>query len=150
MIRKLYYYQFMKALLRLTVFTLATFLVAGTVLAVVIKETPRARSSNGDIILTWTTVDETGVQRFEVLRASWGGTAWSDFVVVGTIDQLKGNNSSYEFVDKSVFKTTAGIYGYRVRIINGQTPAPETDIVTVSHVSSAAKRTWGSIKAMFR
>lgn len=150
MIRKLYYYQFMKALLRLTVFTLATFLVVGTVLAVVIKETPRARSSNGDIILTWTTVDETGVQRFEVLRASWGGTAWSDFVVVGTIDQLKGNNSSYEFVDKSVFKTTAGIYGYRVRIINGQTPAPETDIVTVSHVSSAARRTWGSIKAMFR
>lgn len=140
----------MKALLRLTVFTLATFLVAGTVLAVVIKETPRARSSNGDIILTWTTVDETGVQRFEVLRASWGGTAWSDFVVVGTIDQLKGNNSSYEFVDKSVFKTTAGIYGYRVRIVNGQTPAPETDIVTVSHVSSAARRTWGSIKAMFR
>lgn len=140
----------MKALLRLTVFTFATFLLVGTLLAVVIKETPRARSSNGDIILTWTTVDETGVQRFEVLRASWGGTAWSDFVVVGTIDQLKGNNSSYEFVDKSVFKTTAGIYGYRVRIVNGQTPAPETDIVTVSHVSSAAKRTWGSIKAMFR
>lgn len=140
----------MKALLRLITFTLATFLLVGTLLAVVIKETPRARSSNGDIILTWTTVDETGVQRFEVLRASWGGASWSDFVVVGTIDQLKGNNSSYEFVDKSVFKTTAGIYGYRVRIINGQTPAPETDIVTVSHVSSAAKRTWGSIKAMFR
>ncbi len=129
---------------------LAVPLLIGTVLAVVIKETPKARSSNGDIIVTWTTVDETGVQRFDVLRASWAGNGWSDFVVVGTIDQLKGNNSTYEFIDKSVFKTTAGIYGYRIRIINGQTPAPETDIVTVSHTSSAAKRTWGSIKAMFR
>jgi hypothetical protein len=140
----------MKTILRLTLVVLAVPLLIGTMLAVVIKETPKARSSNGDIILTWTTVDETGVQRFDVLRASWGGSGWSDFVVVGTVDQLKGNNSTYEFIDKSVFKTTAGIYGYRIRIINGQTPAPETDIVTVSHTSSAAKRTWGSIKAMFR
>jgi hypothetical protein len=140
----------MKALLRLTAFSLTTFLLVGSLLAVVIKETPRARSSNGDIILTWSTADESGVQRFEVLRASWGGSGWSNFDVVGTVDQLKGNNSTYEYIDKSAFKTTAGIYGYRVRVINGQSPAPETDIVTVSHVSSAAKRTWGSIKAMFR
>jgi hypothetical protein len=140
----------MKRLSGLFVFVIVSFLSVGTVLAVVIKETPRARSVNGDIILTWSTVDESGVQRFEILRAVWSGSAWSDFLVVGTIDQLKGSGSSYEFVDKSVFKTTAGIFGYRIRIINGQTPAPETDIVTVSHLSSAARRTWGSIKAMFR
>ena len=139
-----------KAILRITLFILTMFLLVGTVLAVVIRERPKAWSSSGDIILTWTTVDETGVQRFDVLRATWAENRWSDFVVVDTVDQLKGNNSTYEFVDKSVFKTTGKVYGYRVRIINGQMPAPETDIVTVSHTSSAAKRTWGSIKAMFR
>ena len=71
-------------------------------------------------------------------------------MIVGSVDQLKGNNSSYEFVDKSAFKVTGGLYQYKVRVINGQVPAPETDIVTVSHLTSAAKRTWGSIKAMFR
>lgn len=140
----------MKALFKLSVFVVVTLFTVGTVFAVVIKETPRARSSNGDIVLTWNTVDETGVQRFEVLRSVWSGNSWGDFSVISSVDQLKGNNSSYEYIDKSVFKTSGSIYGYRIRIINGQTPAPETDIVTVSHVSSAARRTWGSIKAMFR
>lgn len=121
--------------------------VVGTLFAIVIKDRPTAQSNGSDVIVRWTTVDETGVQRFEVLRRSgWEG----DFLTIGTVDQLKGNNSSYEFIDKSAFKSSGGLYQYKVRIINGQNPAPETEIVTVSHMTSAAKRTWGSIKAMFR
>lgn len=115
--------------------------------AVVIKDKPVAYSSGGDIVLRWSTVDETGVQRFDILRRA--GTT-GDFAVIGSIDQLKGNNSTYEYIDRSVFKISSGIYQYKILIINGQAPPPETDVVTVSHVSSAAKRTWGSIKAMFR
>lgn len=137
----------MKALFKLSVFVAVTLFAVGTLYAVVIKDTPRARSSNGDIILTWNTVDETGVQRFDVL---WRAGTTGDFKVIGSIDQLKGNNSTYEYIDKSVFKGSGGIYQYRIRVINGQSPSPETEIVTVSHVSSAARRTWGSIKAMFR
>lgn len=122
-------------------------LVAATAAAVVIKERPTAQSNGSDVTVRWNTSDESGVIRFEVMRRS--GTA-GDFMVVGSIDQLKGNNSSYEFVDKSAFKTTDGIYQYKVRIINGQIPPPETEIVPVAHLTSTAKRTWGSIKAMFR
>ncbi len=124
--------------------TMSALLVAG----VIIKERPTAQSNGTDIIVRWVTVDETGVQKFEVLRRS--GMS-GDFFVIGTIDQLKGgNNSTYEYVDKSVFKSSAGLYQYKIRVINGETPAPETEIVTVSHLASAAKRTWGSIKALFR
>ncbi len=114
---------------------------------VIIKDKPVAYSSGGDIVVRWTTVDETGVMRFDVLRRA--GTS-GDFSVVGSIDQLKGNNSTYEFVDRSVFKISTGVYQYKIRIINGQNPPPESDVVTVSHVSSTPRRTWGSIKAMFR
>jgi hypothetical protein len=62
----------------------------------------------------------------------------------------EGNNSTYEFVDKQVFKATSGVYQYKIRIVDGTTPPNETEVVTVSHLSSAYKRTWGSIKAMFR
>lgn len=127
--------------------TLVLLVVAATAFSIVIKDRPTASSSGSDIVIRWTTVDETGVQKFEILRRA--GMA-GDFMVIGTVDQLRGNNSSYEFLDKSVFKTSGGIYQYKVRIVNGQSPAPETEIVSVSHVSSAAKRTWGSIKAMFR
>jgi hypothetical protein len=122
-------------------------LVGVSLHANVIRERPTANSSGGHIIIRWYTVDETGVQRFEVLRRA--GTT-GDFVIIGIIDQLKGNNSMYEFIDKDAFKVTAGIYQYKIRVINGQNPPPETEIVTVSHLSSAARRTWGSIKAMFR
>ena len=122
-------------------------LMAATVSAVVIKDRPTAQSNGNDVTIRWNTSDEGGVVRFDVLRRS--GTA-GDFMIVGSVDQLKGNNSTYEFVDKSAFKSTGGFYQYKVRIINGQVPAPETEIVPVAHLTSAAKRTWGSIKAMFR
>ena len=137
----------MRNLRRLIFLTLIAVLGVGTVLAIVIKDRPTAQSNGSDVVIRWTTVDESGVQKFEVLRRSgWTG----EFLVIGAIDQLRGNNSVYEFVDKSAFKAAGGLYQYKVRILNGQSPAPETETVSVSHVSSAAKRTWGSIKAMFR
>lgn len=137
----------MKRVPRYLIVSAAIAVLFATAYAVVIKDKPVAYSNGSDIVVRWSTVDESGVQRFDVLRRA--GTT-GDFTVIASVDQLKGNNSTYEYVDKSVFKVSSGIYQYVIRIINGQNPAPETDPVTVSHVSSAAKRTWGSIKAMFR
>ena len=125
--------------------SLATLFTAAY--AIVIKDKPSAYSNGSEIVIRWSTVDETGVIRFEVLRRA--GTT-GDFTVLTSIDQLKGNNSTYEYVDKSVFKISSGLYQYKIRIINGQSPSPETEPVTVALVSSTYKRTWGSIKAMFR
>lgn len=137
----------MKTPLRYSLLTAALAIVFATAYAIVIKDKPVAYSNGSDIVVRWSTVDESGVQRFDVLRRS--GTV-GDYSVIGSVDQLKGNNSTYEYVDRSVFKVSSGIYQYKVRIINGQNPPPETDPVTVSHTSSTVKRTWGSIKAMFR
>jgi hypothetical protein len=137
----------MNRLLRYFLLLAAVAVLFATAYAMVIKDKPVAYSNGSDIVVRWSTIDESGVQQFDVLRRT--GTN-GDFTVIVSIDQLKGNNSTYEYVDKSVFKVSSGIYQYKIRIINGQNPSPETDPVTVSHVSSTAKRTWGSIKAMFR
>ncbi len=137
----------MKTTIRYLLLLLALLSLFTIAYAVVIRDKPVAYSSGGDIVVRWTTVDETSVIRFDVLRRA--GTS-GDFTVIGSVDQLKGNNSTYEYVDRSVFKISSGVYQYKIRIINGQAPAPETDVVTVLHVSSTVKRTWGSIKAMFR
>jgi len=147
---RFYISDVMRSTFLLSVLILIVALAVTTAFAVVIKDRPTAYSNGSDITLRWTTDEETGVQRFEIVRAVWELTQWGPFVLVGSVDQLKGNNSSYEYVDKSVFKSSAGVYGYRIRVINGSNPAPETEPVSVSHLSSAAKRTWGSIKAMFR
>ena len=137
----------MKSLARIILLLCVSLALIGMVSTIVIKGAPTAQSVGGNVIVRWDTADETGVLRFEVLRAGTIG----DFAVVGIVDQLKGNNSTYEFVDKSAFKSTDSFFLYKVRIVNGQNPLPESEIVRVSHTtSSTAKRTWGSIKAMFR
>jgi len=149
---RFYISDVMRSTFLLPVLILLVALVVTTAFAVVIKDRPTAASNGSDITLRWTTDVETGVRRFEILRAVWNGpsSSWTEFVLIGSVDQLKGNNATYEYVDKSVFKNSAGFYGYRIRVINGENPGQLTEIITVSHLSSAAKRTWGSIKAMFR
>ena len=137
----------MKNVARLILPLLLSVLIVGTLSAIVIKDRPTAQSNGSAVVIRWTTVDETGVQKFEILRRS--GVS-GDFSMIGTVSQLKGNNSAYEFTDSDVFKSSGGFYQYKIRVIDVQNNASETEAVSVSHVSSAAKRTWGSIKAMFR
>lgn len=114
--------------------------------AAVIKDRPTANSNGSDIIVRWTSENESGVREFVVVRRAG---IEGEFIPVATLP-TKGDHSSYEYIDRSVFKASNGVFQYRIRVVNGQTPAPESEIVTVSHVSSTARRTWGSIKAMFR
>lgn len=93
--------------LRYSFLTIGLMAVFVTAFAVVIRDKPVAYSNGSDIVIRWSTVDESGVQRFDVLRRQ--GTS-GDFTVVSSIDQLKGNNSTYEYIDRSVFKVTSGIY----------------------------------------
>ncbi|OGU28417.1 MAG: hypothetical protein A2X67_03680 [Ignavibacteria bacterium GWA2_55_11] len=114
--------------------------------ASVIKGTPEGYSIGSGILIRWITEDETGIESFVVLRKNAND---AEFVVVSSPISPKGNNSTYEFLDQSVFKGSGGVFVYRVRAVKGRTPVEEVQF-SVSHTSSAARRTWGSIKAMFR
>jgi len=131
----------MRSLLILPVLFITVIAVAA-----VIKDRPTANSNGSDIIVRWSSEIEYGVQEFVVVRRAG---VEGDFFPIASIP-TKGDHSSYEYIDRSVFKASSGVFQYRIRVMNGQTPAPESEIVTVSHVSSTARRTWGSIKAMFR
>lgn len=108
---------------------------------------PQARSDGNAIVVSWSMIDESDVQYYEVMRR-YGQDG--DFAVVSPQILKRGNNFSYEYRDLSVFKSEDGLYYYKVRLVTGKIPAPETAVASVSHLSSTAKRTWGSIKAMFR
>ncbi len=105
-----------------------------------------AKSDGNNVTVQWGTGDESTILGFEVERRS--GTS-GEFVAIADI-QKKGSNSFYEFVDKSAFKTTGTIYQYRIKILLKQGNSEYSSIVTVSHNVSSVKRTWGSLKAMFR
>jgi hypothetical protein len=104
------------------------------------------KSDGTNVILDWKTGTESGLVTFEIQRKA-GYTG--DFVTIGSSDP-RGSNSSYEYVDRSAYKQTGNVYTYRLRIVEQGGLTSFSNEVSVSHSVSSVKRTWGSIKAMFR
>ncbi len=102
-------------------------------------------SSEGDNVrIEWETGDESNLQYFVIERK----TPESTFIEIETI-QPKGSNSFYSYLDESAYKQNDLIFIYRLKIVDGGEPTYSKNI-SVSPPISGFKRTWGSIKAMFR
>lgn len=125
---------------------LVTFLLIATVYAGAFIQYFQGRSENDNIKLEWQTGEETNLQSFVIERKS----VQSSFTEIATISP-KGDNSYYSYVDQNAYKATNNVYTYRLKIIDNNSQASYSNEITVSHsISSIYKKTWGSIKAMFR
>lgn len=105
----------------------------------------QGRSEGDDIRLEWKTKEEINLQHFIVERKTPQGS----FVEITTI-LPKGSNSIYNYLDPSTYKPADMIFIYRLKIVDTNGQASYSNEVSVSHNVSGVKRTWGSIKAMFR
>jgi hypothetical protein len=104
-------------------------------------------SSDGDNVkLEWQTGDESNLQKFVIERQSYQ----KPFIEIANIVPT-GNNSYYSFIDQNTYKTNDMLFIYRLKMVDkdGAT-ITYSDPSSVSLNISGVKRTWGSIKAMFR
>ncbi len=102
------------------------------------------RSQNGNVIVSWQTVTETNLNHFVVERKTINGS----FIVLGNVSPRSDKN--YEYVDQSAFKTSDQLYVYRLKIVDNDGSVSYSEEKAVAHNVSSVKRTWGSIKALFR
>ncbi len=133
---------------RILTLLFSVLLLSLTVFAGVIKEGSLSASSDGAYItIRWMSEDESGVAKFVLERKA--GINGSFMPLTELLP--RGNNSSYQYVDDTAFRVSESIYKYQVKVVfsNGQAPVYYGPI-TVSHKTSDVRRTWGSIKAMFR
>jgi hypothetical protein len=105
----------------------------------------QAWNENDDVRLEWKTLEEVNLQNFVVERKS----PQSSYIEIATIPP-KGNNSYYSYLDESAYKTEGLIFIYRIKIISTNEQDSYSNAITVDHNVSGVKRTWGSIKEMFR
>jgi hypothetical protein len=107
----------------------------------------QASSDGANITVRWISEDESGIASYELQRRS---STDGLFAPVTTID-AKGS-SLYEFIDYSAFLKTATLYQYQVVVhFKDASRTPQAyGPITVTHTVSAVRRTWGSIKSMFR
>ncbi|MCX6149661.1 MAG: hypothetical protein NTX22_03955 [Ignavibacteriales bacterium] len=107
----------------------------------------QGRSEGDNIVLEWKTATEESVQNFAIERKAINS---HDFTTLSYISP-KGNNSLYTYTDENVYKATSDIYYYRLAIYEKNNPTPShSSEISVTHNPSDVRRTWGSIKAMFR
>jgi hypothetical protein len=131
----------------------AAFVVAFSPTSSVTFSDFRASSGTDGISLRWTTSQEDGIKDFAVEKASQLNGQF--YQIDGTIAPT-GSGSTYQFVDKELYKTTSSaIYTYRVRADGSDGSTYYSNTISQpydfsSSLSGVAKRTWGSIKAMFR
>ena len=129
---------------QLLILILVVFTVS---LSGVIREgTMQARSDGSNVTIQWGTTDESAITEFVIERRN--GTV-GEFISIAVVAK-KGSNSFYEYIDNSAFKATGSIYQYRIKAVGSSGGAEYSNIITISHNVSGVKRTWGSLKAMFR
>lgn len=121
------------------------FVIIATVYAGAYIEYFHGRSDSEDVRLEWQTGEEANLQKFVIERK----TPQSSFTEITTIAP-KGSNSYYSFIDQNAYKTNDIVFVYRLKIVDNNSQVTYSIETTVSHSISGVKRTWGSIKAMFR
>ncbi len=133
---------------KITVLTILLSLVAiSSVIAIANYSYFTARSDGDSVILQWKTTYEDNLEKFGIERRTVNNPVFTTLDFVNAM----GTNYPYEYKDKNIYKTTGDIYIYRIAFYdkNNSNPAYSNE-VSVTHDLSSVKRTWGSIKAMFR
>lgn len=135
---KLYRVSYLLLLLLIT----AISLNAGATIA---EPGVTARSSGDNVIVMWQTLQESNLKHFVVQRKAKDGPFFEVGVVVPEKDQY------YEFTDETAYKTSGTLYKYRIAIVDNNGLVTHSNEVPVLHDNiSSVKKTWGSIKALFR
>ena len=104
-------------------------------------------ATQGDyVVITWTTLDERGVLRFEVERSTDG----RDFYRIETVlPEPSGAGTEYRYTDTDLCKQETRVYFYRIKAVEAGSVS-YSQVRSVDIVLSVIQQTWGSLKAMFR
>jgi len=109
----------------------------------------RAHDTNEGIKIEWETETEYNVQFFKIERSN--NQSFIDYTELDETITATGSGSYYYYVDESLLKTNDNTFYYRIKIVDNDGTVSRSAIIlgTLNNISGL-KRTWGSIKAMFR
>lgn len=137
----------MKKPLKITsIACLLILLVAGVVYAATELQYFTGKNESDSILLEWKTGTEENLNRFEIERSA---SEPNSYVNIGSVTAI-GSNSYYYFRDNTTAMSSSPIYYYRLKIIDNNGNYIYSQTITVTHVISSVRDTWGSIKAIFR
>ena len=116
-----------------------------TAFAVAIINGFTSQASGNNVNLEWQVSDETNIQYYVIQRK----TPQTEFVDVAKIPA--NGSPKYYYTDQSIYKTNDEALTYQIGIVYYNNPNIAWQTTTSVRIYiSGIRRTWGSIKAMFR
>lgn len=100
-----------------------------------------------DLVVSWQTDQEVEVREFELQRMTRFTN--NQFVKIQSIEP-HGTSKSYIYRDDQVFKVSSEQVDYRLEVVYDTGVRELLAREQVNYTSTAIRRTWGSIKAMFQ
>ncbi|MEO8513896.1 MAG: hypothetical protein ABI543_10075 [Ignavibacteria bacterium] len=125
---------------------LLIILAAGFLYAATELQYFTGKNESDSILLEWKTGQEDNLNHFEIERSA---SAPNNYVNIGSLTAI-GSNSYYYFRDNTSTMNSVPIYYYRLKIVDNNGNYVYSQTITVAHVISSVRDTWGSIKAIFR
>jgi hypothetical protein len=105
-----------------------------------------AKTDGNNVKVEWTSGDESNAAHYSIQRK----TPQTSYIEITSVS-AKGSNSYYSYEDQSLYKVNDVVFTYRIVTVNkDNSTVVYQHEVSVSPNISGIKRTWGSIKAMFR
>ncbi len=100
-----------------------------------------------DLVVSWQTDQEVEVREFELQRMTRFTN--NQFVKIESIEP-HGTSKSYIYRDDQIFKASSEQVDYRLEVVYDNGVRELLAREQVNYTSTAIRRTWGSIKAMFQ
>jgi hypothetical protein len=131
--------------MKIKILILFLILSAGIILPGVFLLKFTVSSLSGNVVLDWQCSSESNLKDYVIQRKTVSGN-YSDIASVQSRSDM-----NYEYVDQTAYKTDDQVYTYRLKIIDNDGSLSYSQEIPVLHNTiSSVKRTWGSIKALFR
>ena len=105
------------------------------------------RAEGNDFRISWTTELEEEVRQFELMRRTPNSN--DQFVRVFSAP-AQGPGLAYGFLDSQVFKSGSDKLDYQLEAVYGNGVREVIRTESMNYTSTAVRRTWGSLKAMFQ
>ena len=106
----------------------------------------RVTQPEGGVTLRWRVDSEAGVEGYHVWRILRG-----DMQKLTQAPVAARGLDWYTYTDRSLFKAESEQATYYVEVLfSDGRPALSSEKIDVNYTSTAVRRTWGSIKAMFQ
>ena len=107
----------------------------------------RITEEGNNIIISWQAREESDVKEYELYRMT--RLTNNQFVKIQGIDP-HGVDKAYIYRDDQVFKSSSELVDYRLEVVYLDGVREQLARDQVNYTSTAIRRTWGSIKAMFQ